>query len=152
MEIMKPQVGLYVTLEKDGYIKRNLITNSSDKELSPTTIKDEIIEFSELNFGPYSQVVDFIQEIADEIKTDGKEEPTKKDLNKFQQLLSITDELINELNATSPISSLLSATSIADSIPVYDDSIECIEITKFMIIQQLRSIIDFNLFVNDTFW
>ena len=152
MQIMKSQIGLYVTLEKDGYIKRNLITNSSENEFPPTTIKDEIIEFSELNFGPYSQVVDFIQGIADEIKTEGKEKPTKKDSNKFQQLLSITDELINELNATSPISSLLSATAIADSIPVYDDSIECIEITKFIIIQQLRSIIDFNLFVNDTFY
>ena len=57
MQITKPQAGLYVTLEKDGYIKRNLITNSGDKKLPPTTIKDEIIEFSESNFGPYSQVV-----------------------------------------------------------------------------------------------
>ena len=124
MQIMKSQAGLYVTLEKDGYIKRNLITNSGEKELPRTTIKDEIIEFSELNFGPYSQVVDFIQGIADEIKTEGKEKPTKKDSNKFQQLLSITDELINELNATSPISSLLSATAIADSIPIYDNTID----------------------------
>lgn len=57
MQILNPQIGLYVTLEKDGYIKRNLITDSGEQELPATTIKDEIIEFSELNFSPYSKVV-----------------------------------------------------------------------------------------------
>ena len=89
MQIMKSQIGLYVTLEKDGYIKRNLITNSGEKELPRTTIKDEIIEFSELNFGPYSQVVDYIQEIADEIITEGKEKPTEADYKYFHRVVRV---------------------------------------------------------------
>ena len=152
MQIMKPQAGLYVTLEKDGYIKRNLITNSGDKELPPTTIKDEIIEFSELNFGPYSQVVDYIQEIADEIITEGKEEPTEADYKYFDRLISTTFELLSELMETSPIAAVLTEASIEDSIPICDYTIEYIEIAKFTIIERLREIIDFNLFINDTFY
>ena len=152
MQIIKQQIGLYVTLEKDGNIKRNLITESGEQELPVTTIKDEIIEFSELNFWPYSKIVDVIEEFADKIKTEGKENPTEEDLKIFTQLTSLTDGLINELEENSPIASLLSATTIADKIPVFDNSLKCIEITKVMIPKVLRSIADFNLFVNDTFY
>ena len=152
MQIIKQQIGLYITLEKDGNIKRNLITESGEQELPATTIKDEIIEFSELNFWPYSKIVDVIEEFADKIKIEGKEKPTEEDLKVFTQLTSLTDGLINELEENSPIASLLSATTIADTIPVFDNSLKCIEITKVMIPKVLRSIVDFNLFVNDTFY
>lgn len=152
MQILNPQIGLYVTLEKDGCIKRNLITESGEQELPATTIKDEIIAFSELNFGPYSKVVDIIQKFAYQIKTEGKEEPSEEDFKFFEQLTSLTESLINELKENSLIASLLSATMIADSVPVFDNSIECIEVSKTIIPQQLRSIVDFNLFVSDTFY
>lgn len=152
MQIIKQQIGLYITLEKDGNIKRNLITESGEQELPATTIKDEIVEFSELNFGPYSKIGDVIEEFADKIKTEGKDKPTEEDLKIFTQLTSLTDGLINELEENSPIASLLSATTIADTIPVFDNSLKCIEITKVMIPKALRSIVDFNLFVNDTFY
>ena len=152
MQIIKQQIGLYVTLEKDGNVKRNLITESGEQELPVTTIKDEIIEFSELNFWPYSKIVDVIEEFADKIKTEGKEKPTEEDLKIFTQLTSLTEGLINELEENSPIASLLSETMIVDSVPVFDGSIECIETIKNIIPVVLRSIVDFNLFVNDTFY
>ena len=152
MQIIPHQIGLYVTLEKEGQIKRNLITESGEQELPVTTIKDEIIEFSELNFWPYSRIVDLIQELANNIKTEGKHKANKEDLKNFEQLTSTTESLINELDENSPIASLLSETMIVDSVPVFDGSIECIEITKTIIPVVLHSIVDFNLFVNDTFY
>ena len=152
MQIIPQQIGLYVTLEKDGQIKRNLITESGEQELPVTTIKDEIIEFSELNFWPYSKIVYLIQELANNIKTEGKHKPNKEDLKNYERITSITDSLIKELEENSPIASLLSETMIVDSVPVFDGSIECIETTKTIIPVVLRSIVDFNLFVNDTFY
>lgn len=152
MQIIKQQIGLYVALEKDGNIKRNLITETGEQELPATTIKDEIIEFSELNFGPYSKIVDVLQELANNIKTEGKHKPNKEDLKNFERLTSITEGLIKELSENSPIASLLSETMIVDSVPVFDGSIGCIEITKTIIPILLRSTVDFNLFVNDTFY
>lgn len=105
-----------------------------------------------MNFGPYSRIVDVLQEIANQIKTEGKHKPNKEDLKNFERLTLITESLITELGENSPIASLLSETMIVDSVPVFDSSIECIETTKTIIPVVLRSIVDFNLFVNDTFY
>ena len=43
------QIGLYLTLEKNGIIKRYIITKSDGQELPAEAIKVEIIEFSEFN-------------------------------------------------------------------------------------------------------
>lgn len=152
MQMLDPQIGLYVTLENDGYIKRNLITESGEQELPVTTIKDEIIEFSELNFGPYSKAVDIIQEIANSINAKGKRKLSKEDRGNYERLVSVIDILINELKENSLIASLLTGTMIEDSVPIFDDSIEGIEITKTILPTLLRAIVDFNLFVNDTFY
>ena len=152
MQMLNPQIGLYVTLENDGCIKRNLITESEEQELPVTTIKDEIIEFSELNFGPYSKAVDIIQEIADSIKVEGKRKLSKEARGNYERLVSVIDTLINELKENSLIASLLMGTMIEDAVPIFDDSIVSIEITKTMLPTLLRAIVDFNLFVNDTFY
>ena len=152
MQMLDPQIGLYVTLENDGCIKRNLITESGEQELPVTTIKDEIIEFSELNFGPYSKAVDIIQEIADSIKVEGKRKLSKEARGNYERLVSVIDILINELKENSLIASLLTGTMIEDAVPIFDDSIVSIEITKTMLPTLLRAIVDFNLFVNDTFY
>ena len=152
MQMLDPQIGLYVTLENDGCIKRNLITESGEQDLPVTTIKDEIIEFSELNFGPYSKVVDIIQEIADSIKVEGKRKLSKEARSNYERLVSVIDILINELKENSLIASLLTGTMIEDAVPIFDDSIVSIEITKTMLPTLLRAIVDFNLFVNDTFY
>ena len=152
MQMLNPQIGLYVTLENDGSIKRNLITESGEQDLPVTTIKDEIIEFSELNFGPYSKAVDIIQEIADSIKVEGKRKLSKEARSNYERLVSVIDILINELKENSLIASLLTGTMIEDAVPIFDDSIVSIEITKTMLPTLLRAIVDFNLFVNDTFY
>lgn len=57
---------------------------------------------------------------------------SEQELEIFEQLTLLTNGLINELKI-SPIASLVSATAIADTIFIFDNSIECIEIVKFMI-------------------
>ncbi|MBQ6884933.1 MAG: hypothetical protein IJN56_04260 [Clostridia bacterium] len=152
MQMLDPQIGLYVTLENDGCIKRNLITESGEQELPVTTIKDEIIEFSELNFGPYSKAVDIIHEIADSISVEGKRKLSKEARSNYERLTSVIDILINELKENSLVASLLTETMIEDTVPIFDDSIVSIEITKAILPTLLRAIVDFNLFVNDTFY
>ena len=49
--------GIYVSLLPKGKIKRTLTTESGEVELPETTIADEIILFSELDFEHYAQVV-----------------------------------------------------------------------------------------------
>lgn len=58
---MERALGLYVSVSSDGKIKRNLTTRGGEVKIKATTIADEIIEFSELNFQPYAQVVDMLR-------------------------------------------------------------------------------------------
>ncbi len=152
MQLQSSQIGLYVTLERNGIIKRNLITKSGEQELPAAAIKDEIIEFSELNFGPYSKVIDRISELANKIKTEGKGNPNEEDFKIFQQLISLTENTLSELHKNWPIAALLTRTTLEDFVPSFDGTVKCIEVSKKLIPEILRSVIDFNLFVNDTFY
>lgn len=105
-----------------------------------------------LNFGPYSKAVDIIQEIADSIKVEGKRKLSKEARGNYERLVSVINTLINELKENSLIASLLTGTMIEDAVPIFDDSIVSIEITKTMLPTLLRAIVDFNLFVNDTLY
>ena len=57
---MKTDCGLYVSVAPDGTLKRDLAAISGKASLANTTVEDEIIAFSELDFGPYAEVVDLI--------------------------------------------------------------------------------------------
>ena len=83
MEFHEQQFGLYVTLEDDGYIKRTLISETGEKDLPFTSIQDEVILFSELNFEPYAAVIDIIQNIADQLDLEDKETMTTEEKEIF---------------------------------------------------------------------
>ena len=58
---MQTICGLYVSVNNDGVIKRNLTTKSGEiKKFKKTTVNDEIISFSELNFKYYAEALRII--------------------------------------------------------------------------------------------
>ena len=58
---MERALGLYLSISSDGKIKRNLTARNGEAKIKATTVADEIISFSELNFRPYAQVVDALR-------------------------------------------------------------------------------------------
>lgn len=58
---MGKNLGLYVALNADGTLKRTLVSVSGEMQLEPTTVKEEIILFSDLSFYLYAFVVDRIK-------------------------------------------------------------------------------------------
>ena len=138
---IKLLTGLYITLEDDGYIKRNLITKSGEKQLPRSTIKDEIIEFSELNFGPYTQVVNILDGLANQTTIANNE-----------IFISFYKSILEELENESPALSVLIEAEIEDSLPIDDGSTEYIELSKYIIPKIFRNAMDFNLFLNDVFY
>lgn len=64
---MAEDFGLYLSLTKDGYIKRDLTRPAGKVSLENTTIQNELILFSELNFEPYALVVDLVRNCAGSI-------------------------------------------------------------------------------------
>ena len=78
--------GIYVSLLPKGKIERTLTTESGEVELPETTIADEIILFSELDFEHYAQVVELLNTIADAIPSPPKN-LTQEEINAYDLLL-----------------------------------------------------------------
>lgn len=151
MEIHEHEFGLYLTLEEDGYIKSTLISESGAEDLPSTKIQDEVILFSELNFKPYTMVVDTLQEMADQIDLEGKDEMTTEEKERFDSFFSLVDNLLTELEKEQPIQGLLLRTTIQDSLPINDDSAEYAYLATKIIPEQLRAIVGYNFFLNSLF-
>ena len=88
--------GIYVSLLPKGKIKRTLTTESGEVELPETTIADEIILFSELDFEHYAQVVELLNTIADAIPSPPKN-LTQEEINAYDLLLDTTEDLVTTL-------------------------------------------------------
>ena len=97
---MKTDCGLYVSVTPDGKLKRDLAAISGKVSLANTTVEDEIITFSELNFGPYAEVVDLIITSAAFIPHGGRIEDA--DMNVFQFILDTAIDLVNTLEQEAP--------------------------------------------------
>lgn len=53
LQTMNQPYGLYVTIEKDGRIKRKLVTKSGTETVDSVSVKDELINFSARDMRTY---------------------------------------------------------------------------------------------------
>ena len=92
---MQRTPGLYVTLQKDGIIKRTLVTNKGENVLDETTIGAELIWFAELDFNTYLDSLIKIEELAEKTEDDcDPENYGTVYLDTFDKLLTEANELV----------------------------------------------------------
>lgn len=142
---MKTDCGLYVSITPDGKLKRDLTAISGKVSLTNTTVEDEIITFSELDFGPYAEVVDLIITSAAFIPHEGRIE--EADMNVFQFIQDTTIDLVNTLEQEAPLYGTLTRATIEDHIPEDDGTGLYVYTTSAQIISILALDIQFE--VND---
>lgn len=119
---MKADCGLYASITPDGTLKRDLAAIHGKVSLADTTVEDEIIMFSELDFGPYATVVDLIITSTAFIPHEGHIEDA--DMNVFQFILDTTTDLVNTLEREDedPLYGTLARAMIEDRISMDDGS------------------------------
>ena len=61
---MEDSLGVYVTVQPKGKLKRDLAARGGRIPLEDSTVEQAIIDFSELDVGPYATVVDYIATTA----------------------------------------------------------------------------------------
>lgn len=83
--------GLYVEVNWDGVIKRNLTVKSGETiKLERTTVNDEIIAFSELNFKYYAELLEHIENMCEDSYvevTDGDFGEAGIDIDAYTEIL-----------------------------------------------------------------
>ena len=144
---MKTDCGVYVTIAPDGTLKRDLAAVRGKIPLEDTTVEDEIITFSELDFGPYAEVVDLVITSAAFIPHQGRLEDA--DMNVFQFIQDTTIDLVTTMEQDAPMFGTLTRAMIEDCIPEDDGTGLYVYTTTAQIISILTSVMYLQFEVND---
>ncbi len=112
---MKKDCALYVEVLPDGKIERELAIINGKICLESTTVEQEIITFSELEFGPYAAIVDLLAYSASNLSAEGCMEEV--DVEEFQFLVDTANDLVTSLESEHPLHGTLTRTSLENQVP-----------------------------------
>ena len=116
---MGNSLGVYVTAHPEEKLKRDLIARSGRIPLEDSTVEQEIIAFSELDFGPYATVVDYITTTANYLIYDYRAH-AHVDGSVFDFLMDTVDDLLETFEGEDPLHGTLTRTAVGDGIPEDD--------------------------------
>lgn len=145
---MERDMGLYVRLCSDGTINRTLRSARGETELGDTTIGDALIDFSELNFENYAKLLDVITQYAEATEIEGAENFGQVDMNYFDQMKDLTEQLVSVLEEELPVSGTLLRTALQDYVPQDDGSAWYVYEAKSKIIDCLEAVMRFQMALN----
>lgn len=145
--------GLYVEINKDGTLKRNLtVKNGETIKLKNTTVNDEIIAFSELNFKYYAELLEHIENMCEDSYvevTDGDFGEAGIDVDAYAEILKTVNELIAVLEESNPLHGTLMRTLLEDQIPPDDGSAMYLINSEAKITDCLSSVMKLQFLIND---
>lgn len=145
--------GLYVSVNDDGTIKRNLTVKSGETiKLKNTTVNDEIIAFSELNFKYYAELLEHIKNMCEKSYveiTDGDFGEAGIDVDAYAEILKTVNELITVLEESNPLHGTLLRTLLEDRLPPDDGSAMYLINSEAKITDCLSSVMQLQFLIND---
>lgn len=100
---MTKDFGLYLSLSREGHIRRDLAGPAGKVSLENTTIRDELILFSELNFEPYALIVDLIRGCAGSLIVQDWEHYGEINMEEFQFMMDTVLDLVVTMEEESPL-------------------------------------------------
>lgn len=146
---MAEDFGLYLSSTKDGHIKRDLAGPAGKVSLDDTTIQDELILFSELNFEPYALVVDLVRNCAGSIMVQDEGHYGEFDMKEFQFMVDTVIDLVTTMGKESPLYGTLLRTQIEDRIMADDGTAMYPIRTGQELVTLLTGVMQFQFVVNE---
>lgn len=145
--------GLYVEINKDEVIKRNLTVKSGETiDLASTTVNDEIIAFSELNFKYYAELLEHIENMCEDSYVevvDGDFGEAGIDIDAYTKIPKTVNELIAVLEESNPFHGTLLRTLLEDQILPDDGSAMYLINSEAKITGCLSSVMELQFLIND---
>lgn len=114
-----PYDGLYIKMTSDGTMTKRIIFGGSQRKLPATTIKDEIISFSEQNFEPYLEMLTEIDTAAEDV-VGNEEYKSEVNVDEFIKFANIVSDSCKSLQKKDFVMGILTSTLLKDSVPVDD--------------------------------
>lgn len=145
--------GLYVEINKDGTLKRNLTVKSGETiKIKNTTVNDEIIAFSELNFKYYAELLEHTENMCEDSYveiTDGDFGEAGIDVDAYAEILQTVNELIAVLEESNPLHGTLLRTLLEDQLPPDDGSAMYLINSEAKITDCLSSVMRLQFLINN---
>lgn len=145
--------GLYVSVNDNGTIKRNLTVKNGEKiNLECTTVNDEIIAFSELNFKYYAELLEHIENMCEDSYveiTDGDFGEAGIDVDAYTEILKTVHKLIGALEESNPLHGTLMRTLLEDQLLPDDGSAMYLINSEAKITDCLSSVMRLQFLIND---
>ena len=94
--------GLYIRMGKDGKIARTLVSHGEKQKFKNTTVQDELILFSELNFEYYVEFLQGFGEIGNELLKDLENE-TEVNMKMYMLFYNMAYNLCDVIEEENPI-------------------------------------------------
>lgn len=142
---MERELGLYVRLCSEGMVKRTLRSAKGETELGDITIGDALIDFSELNFENYAEILDVIKQYDEETEIAGAENFGQVDMDCFDRMKDLTGQLVAVLEEEMPVSGTLLRTMLEDNVPQDDGSAWYVYEAKAKITDCLEAVMRFQM-------
>ena len=153
---MEKILGLYVSVAADGRIRRNLTTRNGEVKLKASTVNEEIIEFSELNFKPYAEISDLLSERFEDMFLEAVDEEHAGEpyvsIEAFQSAMQIVYDLLDELEKENPLHGTLTRLMLEDAVPPDDGTAGWMIQTGQTIVERLSSIMQLQFLINDALY
>lgn len=146
---MAEDFGLYLSLTKDGHIKRDLTGPAGKVFLEDTTIQDELILFSELNFESYALVVDLVRNCAGSIMVQDEGHYGEVNMKEFQFMVDTVIDLVTTMEKETPLYGTLLRTQIEDQITADDGTAIYPIHTGQELVALLTGVMQFQFVVNE---
>ena len=134
---MQRTPGLYVILQKDGKIKRTLVTDKGETVLDDTTIGAELIRYAELDYSTYIDSLCKIEEFSEKTEADDPDRFGEVDMDIFDALLTETDELVYGVEYAFPVLGSLLRFALSDHTSKDDGTAMYVYLTKKAICEQI---------------
>lgn len=142
-------LGLYLSLGPAGAIERELLGVGGKADLGATTICDELILFSELDFIFYALVVDRIRTAVRFLCVDNDGNAGAVNPDVFQFIVDTVDDLVNTLECEDPFHGTLLRTTLVDRVPRNDGRTDYPIRACSEILSALTELFQFQFVVNE---
>ena len=138
---MKRNTGLYISYNNKGQVRKTLVTSKGETHIENSTIAKEIISFLNMSLAPFTEVLEYLNELSANVEIDDPEHFGEVDLVAFQKLLNTTVQVIEVFEEENIFHGTLLRTLMEDAVPPDDGSAMYIYQTKLEILKRLDAIL-----------
>ena len=120
--MMEQTPGLYLTLMDDGAIRKHLITATGAVIEEESTIMNELILYSEIDYTPYADLMEHLDSWNFHLQINGEEIFEDVNMFEFHRFATLADETLALLEESRPLSGTLMRLQLDQHVPCDDGS------------------------------